>query len=72
MFPQKSNSFVASAKLRKNGEQPNQTKRPLNAVFSKKRPLAELQQSEFGFDFPFQKTESQHIFQNSKKMESTP
>ena len=42
MFSQKSNSFIASAKQRKNGEQPNQTKRPLNVVFSKKRPLAEL------------------------------
>jgi len=37
-----SDSFIASAKSRKNGEQPNQTKRPANAVFSKKRPLAEL------------------------------
>lgn len=52
MFPQKSNSFIASTKQRKNGEQPNQTKRPLNPVFIKHRPLGEIQKSEFTLDFP--------------------
>jgi len=41
------------AKQRKNGEQPSQTKqRTTNVIFSKKRPLAEIQYENIGVDFP--------------------
>ena len=52
MFPKGTNSFLDLTKQRKNGEQPSQIKRAANPVFSKKRPLAEIQYETFTVDFP--------------------